>query len=771
MSIARIENYHGEPSIMIDGVPYPPMTMTTEIKDADYLKKMGEAGIKIFYIIADMRWNRPGDPSFTPPERKWAWFITPNMAVDGVTDTLNDMQFLLDNVPDAKIILRLNVSPSRDWINSHPDEQLRFSDGKNHPLILTNASRYEKVDNMHSMCSEVWRREADAAIQAYFDEIQEHNNFKDHVIGFFLCAGGTSEWYYPIDIQLPDGAYGDFSEPFRKHYGRFLKAKYGTEENLRRAWGDDTATFEHPRIPTPEESIHVRRADHKILELCSVSYNMEKTKAENGYHQGVFLNANENRQVADFFDAFHEGTADTIIHFAKALKTRFPNLLVGAFYGAYGCSDYYFNGTVTATQKVLDCGYIDFLAAPGTYNNREPGGITTQREMQDSFRLRNQIYICEDDIRTHLTRPDFQKEASFVFSPEDTLTVMKRDFARNLCEDVQGWWFDMGGDWYNCQEIMTLLKRQQEIAQFAYSLDRKKKNQIALIYNANSIHYVSYRTNRNVLDHYRTSDLGRIGAPVDYYFLQDMACADMPDYRLYVMLNAYVMTDEERTVVRAKAQKNNATVLWLYGAGLIDPQASTPLSDIYMEKTVGMRIAQDNGIYTPYFRVDPQSHPMVADISPSGLYGYIDREIHSNIWIKQSELIPQYLCPRFTVEDDTAIVLGKYALDGRAALAMKELDGYTSIYCATPTLRCDMLTAIAKQAGCHIYTEDEDVLFANESFVTLHAGTDGDKRIKLKKPCTPFEVYEKKSYGENTDTICLFMRRGETKMWSLVGEC
>ena len=57
MPVARIGKYHGEPSILIDGVPYPPMTITVATPGAttltskrrpfsaipDYLRRLGEA--------------------------------------------------------------------------------------------------------------------------------------------------------------------------------------------------------------------------------------------------------------------------------------------------------------------------------------------------------------------------------------------------------------------------------------------------------------------------------------------------------------------------------------------------------------------------------------------------------------------------------------------------------------------------------------------------------------------------------------------------------
>ena len=60
MPVARVERHNGEPAIMIDGRPYPPMTITVPIKNPAYLKDLGEAGMKIYYIEASTTWNNPG---------------------------------------------------------------------------------------------------------------------------------------------------------------------------------------------------------------------------------------------------------------------------------------------------------------------------------------------------------------------------------------------------------------------------------------------------------------------------------------------------------------------------------------------------------------------------------------------------------------------------------------------------------------------------------------------------------------------------------------
>ena len=114
-----------------------------------------------------------------------------------------------------------------------------------------------------------------------------------------------------------------------------------------------------------------------------------------------FLNMKDYRYVADFYDAFHEATAEAIIYFAKLLKGALCRKNHGSFLWSYGCTDFFNSSTATSTLPILDSGYVDFLAAPGVYNNREPGGSVAQREMQDSFRLRGQMFVAEDS-RTHL---------------------------------------------------------------------------------------------------------------------------------------------------------------------------------------------------------------------------------------------------------------------------------------------------------------------------------------------------------------------------------
>jgi len=148
--VAKVERQNGEPAILIDADPYPPMSITvlsrptmTLAQRKAYYRDLGEAGIKTYYITATTRWNNPGDPGKGIP--------------DGITATLSDLVALLESVPDAYAMLRLNVSPPPEWVNSHPEEQVKFSDGSSQRCICTSVSPREIIDGMHLGDTKMWQ--------------------------------------------------------------------------------------------------------------------------------------------------------------------------------------------------------------------------------------------------------------------------------------------------------------------------------------------------------------------------------------------------------------------------------------------------------------------------------------------------------------------------------------------------------------------------------------------------------------------------------------
>lgn len=743
MANAHVIPYHGSPAISIDGEIFPPMMATIRtnmhgkiLVDKEYYRALGKAGIRLFFLICDPRW------------------LIPN----SLDDFRREAETLLEVCPDAYILPRISLHPPKEWMEAHPDDMVRYSDGSHPSTKLITETFVHEIGDMYSLASEAWRRDAGAELLRAVREIETFP-FADRIAGYFLAAGGTSEWYYINPIEYPErGAVADTSPAFRRYFDGYLERKYGKNHPA-------------PDIPGIESRFFAEGVDETISHpKPMLAADPPPPPPCNGTNVGSFLNVNKYMHTYDFYNAWHHGTADSLKYFAKLLKEHNPNLLVGSFYGSWGWCEQMHGSNTTATRDVLDSGYIDLLANPGVYENRQPGGFTGQRQMHDSFRLRNTLYVVEEDTRTHAENRHYAYLAG-MYGMTETLNVLKRDFGRNLSEDLQAWWFDqhLGGGRYKYPEVYALFARQQEVAKEAYEKDRKKENEIAFIYDEESAGLVSLQTTRESVEYIRDREIARIGAPVDQYFHEDMKNPDMPDYKLYVFLNTHYLTDAERADIHKKLAKNHATALFLYAPGLVDPDRKTPLSPAHISEFTGILTGMDEELLHPEFRIVKGAHPITEELEEGRLYGGIDRPQKSNITVLPvpSTLYPSYLYPAFFAEDEEATVLGRFADTGKVAFAVKEAGGFTSVFCGTKYIQADILRAVARFAGCHIYEEDGNVLYASKNYITIHASKSSDITLTLKAPADLFEVYEKKLYAENTDRVTFPLVFGETKTFEI----
>ena len=759
--MARIKDCNGRPAIVVNGTVYPPMMATVRTRrdrvnidfDRDYFAALGKAGIKIYFLICD----------------------TLDLYPEAFEMFDREARLLLEAVPDAYIIPRIGMHPTNEWIKQNPDECVKYSDGDSPPVHLFSESYETDLPAHYSLASEKWRKDMSVVLTETLQKIKEQP-YSDRIIGYFLAAGGTSEWYYmlPVIDSEKNRTLG-YSKAFKREFTKYLTEKYGTDENLQAHWKNPTATLADPPIPEFDKHYYVDEIDKDSTIPKIRMYANTKTppSPKNGYNLGSFPDFESSTDVYDFYRAWNIATADSVLAFAKTIKSFDPEYLVGAFYGSQGCINHIISSSSGGNVKVLESEYIDFLAAPGVYENRLSGGCTGQREVQDSFALHNKIYIVEDDART-LAEGEYHKNLYQIYDMTDSINVLKREFGRTLCEDVQAWWFDqlIGGGRYKHPEIYELFAEQQRIAADAYSLDRRKCSEIALIIDEESMQAASHHTTRTSVELFRNYELAKVGAPIDQYYHNDMADPNMPSYKLYVFLNVYVLTPEEREAIHKKLKADGATALWLYAPGMIDPtKIDGKASAENVKALTGIKCEIDNAKHDSVFRWNGEDHPVTRAFDKRALYGYFDRRrIMSLIGQKYDPkyLYDTYMYPTVYSVDEDAKNLAYFLTTGIPAVTLKECDGFTSILHGSKFLKSDELREIARFAGCHIYSEGDDTFYANKNFVTHHSSETGKKKINFGRRVSPFEVYEKKFYGKDTCEIEFDAYLGETKMFKLL---
>lgn len=748
---SAVDMHQGTPTLMVNGQPAPGMYFTKCVyNDEGYVRSLGESGMRVFFVPHEVEGNG-----------KWQ--------ADSLTNQIN---LILRLIPDAWIVLRTGLNPSEDWMKAHPAEMVQFEDG-------TPVTTWFK-GHIQCLNSQQWREDQCRELGGFLDWLRVQP-FVNRVIGFFLCAGGTGEWYIPAQLVQDGGRTLDHSPAFKKQFTDYLRANYGDDDTLRKAWNRPEASIDAPSIPSAAQ-IFSKNADLKAFAIYHGTDALPGTpEANNRGPQlgaldnmpdtrnattGGFLNPDTSVMAADYYAAIYNGICDSIIHFARFLKQRTGGTLaVGSFGGA-----------IAHFTKVLESGVVDFLSTPGGYTNRKPGDAVSVYVAHGSFRIRRKCYVIEDDTRTFTQGP---VHAWGVNTIGESIEVMKRDFGRNLSMDLVGWWFDMcghdgGNHFYQYPKILALIKRQQEVMASFYQKPRNPPAEIALIRDDESATYAGSWTMEDVDLRFRSFELHRIGVPVASHCLEDLWHPDMPDYKFYIFQNAFALDTGKRDRLRAFFAAKKRTVLWLYAPGVIQPDGNPRFSSANITGLTGVLTDSSDGPALPYCHLTEEGTRQLHDARADWDYGWFtDRDCFGTCeaWT-QGQGLAQFtlLYPYFYADDPQADVLMRFNADERPALVKKEGPGGTCFLAYFKAVRSDLVRSMARQAGCHVYSASDDILYAGNRFVTLHASSSGNKVIRFNRACNPYEVYERRLYGLEIREITVRMRKGETRTFHLDGK-
>ncbi len=745
---AEVRTENGFSVLYAGGEPVTPMSFCSRNNQDDrYLADLLGAGVKIHFPICDTEWK---DPEGFAKLRVLAGRI---LAQD----------------PEAILILRLSLDPPRDWMEQHPAECIRFENGEVRMIINTKIGRtYDPVltDNLKfSLASTAWQERAEEALAEFVKKV-EASEFAHRVAGYFFTASETEEWYYTVTYDRRYHAH-DFSPPMLAYFKEFLREKYGTDQALAAAWNNDVKSFDQVRIPQLAE----RTLYAGVGELVLRRYDSRSSF-------GTLANPDFSEFESDYYRAVNRSVADAIIRFGRRVKQLSGGkLLTGAFYGHLTCSIYHEMGVAAAVERIQDSGAIDICSAPGTYFNRAVGGYATSRAPMSSFNLRKMIWWNEDDTRTHLSDPSNHVKWSQAADAWESCELLKRDMAKNLTQRSWSWWFENTNrdKWYHHPELIATIGRIQELFAASRRLAAPRGAEVALLVSEPSIFHTDHETLRDQLMWQRELEFDRAGVPYDYYYVRDLAHPAMPDYKLYVFLNALTLSDADRAAIREKIARKGATALWIYAPGLINPEASPQLSVAHMEELTGFDFDFKRGDHRPSIVIDNPRHPLTANLARDRHYGCCNRVIFGSFETKEPghllELGRSLTDPLFFLADSSQGAGGiYYGEKNLIAIGETTRAGYRSLWVGTKYLDAELLREAARRAGAHVWSESGDPFWADGAFAVIHGGRGGERTLRFPAAVDCYEVFERKTYGRGVREVSFPLRFGETKVFSLKGK-
>lgn len=658
---ARIGDFRGHRVIFVNGEPMAPqMYSGTEHSRQTWtglprksLEEFSSLGYDLIQTDLWFKYSLRPDGTFD---------------LDGVRRQLAG---ILEVNPNAKIVIRVNVSAPKWWLQANPGEICQSTNpDAAHVTFGGNSAE--------SLASEKYQAFAAHHLKEFLHELARTPE-GDRVIGVHLGGGVYGEWHYYGIYHEPDA-----SAPMRRAFAAFALARYGTLSATNVAWHTSFAAPGEITVPS-----FARR--HELAD-------------------GDFRDPQADRYVIDYYECQQSVVATLVNRLAQITKETWPRpLLVGLFYG------YFYGGfTVGAQASQLDIKtlfrspYVDLFSGP--YASRDMRGSGVARTLVKSVVLNGKLWMTEHDGGSHLGNIS---GATFPNIPENeaqSIARMRRNFMHALTENGGQWWYDFGprqtsGGWSTPAlqaEAKALLQRARTSLQTPYA----KPADVLVVYDMEAFYLMRpARTDRltSKITEAMTDSLLGTGAAIDRVFLMDLEQLDLSPYKLVIFGNTFVLNASQRAYINERVKIPGRTVVFMSGAGYSDGQVNrTSLISDLAGMTVEKAAATD---FEPKVSLGGQAFAMDG------------RNLQS----------------RFKVVDREAEVIGTYS-SGTPAAARRNINNCHVYYFGVPVKgSLDGFKALLAGAGVRSYVEntvEKDYVSIGRGLIAIYSVSGGEKVIR-----------------------------------------
>ncbi len=564
----------------------------------------------------------------------------------------------------------------------------------------------DKVGDHASVSDRTYRAEACAHLQKLCEHLTEA--FPDNFAGVHPCGQHTGEWFYERSWTSEVSGYDPATlAAFRA----WLKAKGDPQA--------DTAT-----VPTADE----RRAHPS-------GFLRDPAREQRLIDFARFQQQEMATFVTEMAAACRKGTGGRkLVVFFYGYLFEFPPLQTGA-----PTSGHY------ALSTALKSKDIDILCSPISYYDREWLGTSPCMSAAESVKQAGILWLNEDDSRTYLDpRTQEHVQEGGLVDLLQTQQVMLRNTAQEALRGFGCWWMDLPAQgWFNDARIWEEMVRLHPVDEAMAKRARPFRPDIAAIVDEDSMCHLpggSAAFARPLVYEARGS-LGRSGAPYGQYLLDDVLTGKVPA-KLQFYLAAWALTPAERAQLKA-SRTPNTTRVWCYAPGYV-----------YPDRLDASGIREVTG-----FEARPVS-PATATVTPTQVgvaAGLTDGPEATSGWGPTEPIQPL-----FTVAATPQETWATYE-DGSPAVVVRRTGDATDVFLGVPALTPELVRALAKVAGVHLFTEDSSAVWATDGYLSIQAHEAGPVLINTGTPDVVTDALSGKPLGKGPK-LSLDFAQGETKV-------
>jgi hypothetical protein len=728
----EVKTLLGRPTFFANGQPYTRPLFATYVPTEKYYQQMAEIGTEIFNFQTNCS---ACDIGFSSPTWKGPneWDFSQMDERAGI---------ILKVKPDAWILPRIYIGTPTWWQEKYPEEMTVLDHGgivykePCNPFMNVNKRPYP------SLASKKWKQDMGMALRKTIEHIQ-NSDYAEHIFGYEIAALGSEEWYY---LTVNQQQLGDYNAQMHDAFRAWLKGKYQTPQALAASWNCEQIEFSAVNIPDRDARI--------------------------GDPNQTFRDPSCEMPVIDFYLFYNEVIPETIDYFASIVKdVTQRKKVVGAFYDYMyefrGNPEFGHNGGAS----IMRSDNIDFICAPPSYYERQLAtGAECYRRPFLPGTLHNKLWFHDNDLASFLFERIMRRRgipeetikhyASLIYptpTAQESVWLYQRAAGFSICEGIYESFFDLHGGYFDHPQLRNPLIDVADAIDFAKTQDRSSIAELLIVADEASLAYGTFlsdwpktqspwRVNEALMAHQLA--FIKAGVPFDSGLLSDLALISFDQYKMVVFLNTFHISDEDRRIIDEKIKKDNRVVIWCYAPGLFNGNKK---SVNQMHELTGITIETgDQTLIEPMQCLS--SHGMqwlhtageiVAD-QPFGMEGKI--------------------CELFYVNDKDTESLATLKDSDQVTMARKVRDDWVSVYTLNSVLTPEIIRSLAKNAAIHIFSESNDTLYANRSYVTLNAGSSGSKVIKLPCKADVYDAIRNRILYRNVDEVELSLMKGETSI-------
>ena len=414
------------------------------------------------------------------------------------------------------------------------------------------------------------------------------------------------------------------------------------------------------------------------------------------------------------------------------------------------------SGSVGADEVFRIPGF-NILNTPYDYIFRHMGGAPEPEGIVDSSVLRGQLFLVEDDCRSFTCSEG--EGFGYFRDPAEAAAGLWRNAAAAIARGYQSYWMDVTGfpsprgGYFRDPAIMDVIRAVGATVRRSLEWEHAEVPGIAVVIDDRAAlqEDVSADFQNLAVIWQRLTGLGQTGVPYRIYLWEDLLAGNFPDHRLFIFPNLFRMDQERFDILQKRVCRDGRVVLWGPGTGITDGQR---LGAEWASRVTGMPMTLLNETYSRRVSLTRFDHPITARLHGSVSFG--DSAAYGPILLPQSGL--------GGVEQGTVLTTRGV---NRPGFAIKEMGNWTSVFTAAVPVPADLIREMARHAGAHVYTEENDVVFASKNFLAVHSVRGGSRTIKLPQPSPVWDAVTGQRISEWADRIELNITPPQTRLFLL----